>query len=305
MQEIYEIYHNGQHFVAEEVMRHETGSNVVMNCAVRSTGEHSYLVAGQESHCQLYHVNMKIENNEKSENGRIETLKPLLGRKGSKTLDEKHLRNRKGSRDASNNRKFSTSKSTSSDQNRNEDSFLNFEIQAGDLTQTDFSSDGPLQRVVRISLNCKYMATGGTDAHIRIWKFPSMIKLFDIEAHLKEVDDLDFSPDSKKLVSIAKDGRGFVWNVETGKECAKLNWTTPNNAKYLFKRCRFGVYEGKKNQYRLFTIANPLGKVGKQVNSQHISMIHSASFISSHFFGCRPGFCKIGIQRMVLSTIQS
>lgn len=247
-------------------MRHETGSNVVMNCAVRNTGEHSYLVAGQESHCQLYHVDVKIDNKETaSENGRIETLNSLLSRKGSATLDEKNLRKRRASRDASNNRKFSTSKNGGTDPNRNEERFLNFEIKAGDLIQTDFSSDDPLQRVVRISSNCKYMATGGTDAHVRIWKFPNMIQLFDIQQHTKEVDDLDFSRDNKKLVSIAKDGLAFVWNVETGKECAKLNWTAPNNTKYLFKRCRFGVYEGKKNENRLFTIANPLGKVGKQV----------------------------------------
>lgn len=265
-QEIYEIYHNGQHFVAEEVMRHETGSNVVMNCAVRSTGDHSYLVAGQESHSQLYHVNVKIDSSETaSENGRIETLKPVLGRKGSITADEQNVRNRKASRDATNNRKFSTSKNGGSDQNRNEERSLSFEIKAGDLTQTDFSTDGPLQRVIRISADCKYMATGGTDTHVRIWKFPNMVQKFDIEAHSKEVDDLDFSPDSKRLVSIAKDGLAFVWNVETGKQCAKLNWTTPNNTKYLFKRCRFGLYEGKRNQHRLFTITNPLGKVGKQV----------------------------------------
>lgn len=250
-------------------MRHETGSNVVMNCAVRSMAGHSYLAAGQESHCQLYNVNVLIEGNEiASENGRIETLKPLLGRKSSFTSDEQNVRNRRASRDSSVNRRFSTSKGgagASANANKNEARCLRFEIKASDLTQTDFSRDGPLQRVVRISLDCKYMATGGTDAHIRIWKFPNMVQLFDIKAHSKEIDDLDFSPDSKQLISIAKDGLAIVWNVDTGKECAKLNWTSPNNVKYLFKRCRFGIYEGKRSQYRLFTIANPLGKVGKQV----------------------------------------
>lgn len=248
-------------------MRHETGANVVMNCAVRNTGDHSYLVAGQESHCQLYHVNVKIDTNETaSENGRIETLKSLLNRKGSVTLNEKTVRHRKVS-NPTNNRKSSISKNGGAiDPNQNDDErTIGFVIKAGDLIQTDFSSDSPLQRVVRISSNCKYMATGGTDAHIRIWKFPNMIQLFDIEMHTKEVDDLDFSPDSKKLISIAKDGRAIIWNVETGKEYAKLNWTPPNQIKYLFKRCRFGIYEGREKQHRLFTIANPLGKVGKQV----------------------------------------
>lgn len=236
-----------------------------MNCAVRSTENQSYLVAGQESHCQLYNVNVKFDSNENStENGRIETLKPMLGRKGSVSFDEQSIRRRKASQDVTANRKLSTSKNENNHDDQNE-TRLRFEIKAGDLTQTDFSKNGPLQRVVRISLNCKYMATGGTDAHVRIWKFPNMLQMFDIDAHSNEIDDLDFSPDSKQLVSIAKDGLGLIWNVQTGKEYAKLNWNPPNNTKYLFKRCRFGVYEGKPGQHRLFTIANPLGKVGKQV----------------------------------------
>lgn len=239
-----------------------------MNCAVRSHEHQSYLVAGQESHCQLYHVDVKIERNgTASENGHIETLKPLIGQNKK---NEKTLRKRKASNDAGTNRRNSAPKKDNADSNQSDERRLCFEIKANDLIQTDFSKDGPFQRVVRISSNCKYMATGGTDSHVRIWSFPKMVKIFDIDAHKKEIDDLDFSPDSKKLVSIAKDGLGIVWNVDTGKECARLNWTPPNNAKYLFKRCRFGVYEGKPDQNRLFTIANPLGKVGKQV----IAFVH-------------------------------
>lgn len=52
--------------------------------------------------------------------------------------------------------------------------------------------------------------------------------------------------------------------MENGKEILRLNWTQPDNVKYLFKRCRFGRFEGKLGQHRLFTIANPLGKVGQQ-----------------------------------------
>lgn len=264
-QEIYEIYHNGSRFIAEEVIRHETGANVVMNCAVRSNGHHSYLVAGQESHCQLYHVNMKVVQDDSGDG--VETLKHTqqTSRKNSSAMDDS-IRNRKHS-DA---KRLSTSGAANAkhtlpngDANQNE-SRLKFEIKAGDLTQTDFTPQCPLQRVVRISRNCKLMATGGTDAHIRIWSFPKMIKIFDIETHTKEVDDLDFSPDNKQLISIAKDGLAIIWNTENGKEVLRLKWTQPDNTKYLFKRCRFGIFEGKRGQHRLFTIANPLGKVGQQ-----------------------------------------
>lgn len=42
------------------MMRHETGPSVVMNCACVSTPKRTYLVAGQESHCQLYTVSTEI-----------------------------------------------------------------------------------------------------------------------------------------------------------------------------------------------------------------------------------------------------
>lgn len=235
-----------------------------MNCAVQSNEHQSFLVAGQESHCQLYNVNVKIEGDENAfENGHVETLSPLIGQRRN---SEKNVRKRKPSADSGANRRNSSSKKDDSNSNQNDERCLSFEIQANDSIQTDFSQDSPFQRVVRISSNCKLMATGGTDSHVRIWSFPNMVKTFDIDAHTKEIDDLDFSPDSKQLVSIAKDGLALVWNVTTGKQLAKLNWTPANGVKYLFKRCRFGVYEGKTGQHRLFTIANPLGKVGKQVN---------------------------------------
>lgn len=66
-QEIFELSHNGAHFVAEEVIRHETGPSVVMNCASHNNGKKTWVVAGQESHCQLYNVNPKLVTSENGE----------------------------------------------------------------------------------------------------------------------------------------------------------------------------------------------------------------------------------------------
>lgn len=86
-----------------------------------------------------------------------------------------------------------------------------------------------------------------------------------------EIDDIDISPDSKHIVSIAKDGLAVIWELASGKKLCELEWPTPTPtattkgaAKYLFKRCRYGTIEGQKDQHRLFSISNPLGKVGKQ-----------------------------------------
>lgn len=56
-----------------------------------------------------------------------------------------------------------------------------------------YSKNEPLQKVVRISSKGQYMATGGTDGHIRLWKFPQLKKVFCISGHSNEVDDLDFN----------------------------------------------------------------------------------------------------------------
>lgn len=87
---------------------------------------------------------------------------------------------------------------------------------------------------------------------------------FFCSAHTKEIDDIDISPDSKHIVTISKDGKGFVWDIATSKKVFDLKWDTPGASKYLFKRCCYGTIEAQRDKYRLFTITNPFGKVGKQ-----------------------------------------
>jgi WD40 repeat protein len=53
--------------------------------------------------------------------------------------------------------------------------------------------------VVRISSSGKLLATGGDDGYLRLWQFPTLKPLRDLKAHEKEVDDVDFSPDSQKV----------------------------------------------------------------------------------------------------------
>ncbi|XP_060665242.1 prolactin regulatory element-binding protein [Drosophila nasuta] len=257
--EIYELYHNGSHFCAEEVLRHETGANVVMNFAVRNSGRRAYLCAGQEAHCQMYFVQPQLDitsdasmdkkltqSDHPHENGvRHRGVQP---HSGVETLSN------------GNNCHPPTAADVLKQFQR-----LQFDIQAADVIQTDFLSNGePLQRVVRISSNGRLMATGGTDGQLRVWTFPQMQLSTSWPAHNKEIDDLDFSPDCKYIVSISKDAQGIVWDLSTGKQQHKLKWQTQEGNKYLFKRCRYGTVEGHKDNYRLFTVTNPLGKVGKQ-----------------------------------------
>ncbi|KAH8404346.1 hypothetical protein KR222_002877 [Zaprionus bogoriensis] len=264
--EIYELYHNGSHFCAEEVLRHETGANVVMNFAVRNGGRRAYLCAGQEAHCQMYYVQPRIECDQEPEKKPAPVERPhengvrqrgaaaAAAHSGVEAIPNGH------SRHNNNDSKAATAEDILKQFQR-----LRFDIQAADVVQTDFlSSAEPLQRVVRIAGNGRLMATGGTDGQLRIWTFPQMQLATQLAAHSKEIDDLDFSPDCKYIASISKDAQGLVWDLAASKLHHNLQWQTPEGAKYLFKRCRYGTVEAHKDNYRLFTIANPLGKVGKQ-----------------------------------------
>ncbi|CAB3248135.1 unnamed protein product [Arctia plantaginis] len=243
--EIFELSHNGTRFVAEEVMRHETGPNVVMNCSVRSSQNKTYLTAGQESHCQLYKVNIRMVDAAEMRRGSFKAENGLIRRKRRTVSENDNI-----------SKKDSNSNTT--------EKRISFEIRPSDSVQTDFSND-PLQRVVRISHNGKLMATGGIDGKVRVWSFPKMQMLFELDGHTKEIDDLDFSPCDTSLVSIAKDSQALVWSTAS-KRAPLLTITCqpPNGNKYLFRRCRFGVIEDKPGEYRMFTIANPLSRSGRQ-----------------------------------------
>lgn len=126
--------HDGERFIAEEVVRHETGLNAVMVSAAYSDSKHSYLVAGQESYCQLYKVGSVIVH----EDEEIETV-------GS---NDNNVRQRKNKNEFKNNNNSKMKKK------------LKFVIKADDSVKTDFSGDEPLLRVIRISRKGNLMATG-------------------------------------------------------------------------------------------------------------------------------------------------
>lgn len=266
-QEIFEIHHNGQRFVAEQIVRHETGENAIMNCAVTGTadGHSAYLATGQENQCQLYNLTptvVGVEANTK------------LQSEHSASASSPNVRHRKGSTTP---RPSAAAAASDADANNAEPAkTFTFTVKCGDSVQTDFTADDPLQRVVRIAPNGKLMATGGTDGHIRVWSFPRLQLLHDVAAHTREADDIDFSADSRRIVSIAKDGQAIVTNAETGTAVTKLQWPQPDGVKYMFKRCRFSYASEEKTALatpagaeagvrpRLFTISNPIGRKDKQ-----------------------------------------
>ncbi|XP_063229443.1 prolactin regulatory element-binding protein isoform X2 [Bacillus rossius redtenbacheri] len=222
-----------------------------MNCATRHSGRKCFLVAGQESHCQFYHVNISVVD--VRENG------SSAGKKEDHS-NKPRRRRKSGSEEKSPDPDVKTE---NVDSNGNSYRKLQFVIKPNDSVQTDFSEKEPVQRVVRIGRSGKLMATAGTDGYVRLWSFPAMEKKLDIQAHSKEVDDVDFSPDEKWVASISKDSTCVLWDTESGKKVGELKWPAAGEAKYLFKRCRFSTVEENPGASRLFSIANPVGRPGR------------------------------------------
>jgi prolactin regulatory element-binding protein len=52
------------------------------------------------------------------------------------------------------------------------------------------------------------------------------------------------------------------WNTHSVKQPKQLVWSDPG-VRYQFKRGRFGLVEGQKDKFRLYTIVNPFSKTGK------------------------------------------
>ncbi|KAM0733753.1 Guanine nucleotide-exchange factor SEC12 [Formica fusca] len=244
--EIFELSHNGTHCIAEEVTRHETGPSVVMNCASHMSDNKTWIVAGQESHCQLYNVKSKLITLENGELIKAPTVHKddLRHRRNSEKVEESQSQREKIEEIKDNNSNVESKKSQ-------------LILEPAGSIQTTFGDGEPLQRVVRVSIQGKCMATGGTDGTVRLWKFPQLDKLYDLGTHGKEIDDIDFSPNGNLLVSIAKDGKAFVWNIES-RESRELNWKPPDGVKYMYKRCRFRklIKDEDEEKNDLFMLTN-------------------------------------------------
>lgn len=62
-QSTFQLGFNGEHCVATEVGRHDTGTRSVMNCATyqNAKAKKMYFVAGMDGHSQLYFISQKFE----------------------------------------------------------------------------------------------------------------------------------------------------------------------------------------------------------------------------------------------------
>ncbi|KAJ6807876.1 SEC12-like protein 2 [Iris pallida] len=79
------------------------------------------------------------------------------------------------------------------------------------------------------------LAVGGEDGHLRVFKWPSMEIIIDENDAHTSVKDLDFSSDSKYLVSLWSSGPCRVWDLTSSTVAASLS--REDGEKFGF--CRF------------------------------------------------------------------
>jgi len=237
--EIFEISTDGEKCSGDSVTRYYTGEFSVMSMSARSISNNNlplkvYVAAGHNEFCQIYSITLGRERHISESSG--------LRHRGSGMAN--------GSPPSNN----STNITSDSVERK-----IVFHVEPLKKVQIDYSPKEPYGKVVRISYNCKLLASGGDDGNVRVWSFPELSKVHEFPTHDKEIDDIDFSPDNMKLASISKDRRGIIWDVKKGKKHAELGWEPNNNLKYMYKRIKFGCVEGDVKKYKVYTISNPIG----------------------------------------------
>ncbi|KAL7635742.1 UNVERIFIED_CONTAM: hypothetical protein RMT77_013559 [Armadillidium vulgare] len=290
--DVYELYHNGKQTKAERVVSHDVGPACISNLATwcelekstspvnhSSTSPFIYLALGQEEKCVVLKLSPKYDSalpvddivledtviEEPIANGNHGDVRQRVqntSRDEGVRLREMIAKKRKQERI----RRESINSTLRGEQ------YFTFDVKEIGNVETVFcrkkdAIDDIYQKVVRVSWDDSLLATGGTDGFYRVWELPSMKKVREVRAHEKEVDDLDFKPDGKQLVSICKPTRECcVWDLKEGRKFIQLTLQT-NGVKYKFYRARYAMVEKNPTDVRLFTISNAV------VGSKHPGII--------------------------------
>ncbi|RUS87815.1 hypothetical protein EGW08_004414 [Elysia chlorotica] len=225
---------NGGDVSAVSICRHDTGIRAVMNCHSYYDGRHHHLATGEDELCQTYSVKYKVISQNDGAKGQSENVRQ---------------RKPESSDSAGSEQKSSIEQSKKQ---------LTFQIEELKSVVTDFSSDGGFQKCVKFAPKYSSLATGGADGFLRLWNYPELTKLWEVQAHKNEIDDIDFSPDGTKIVTISRDKNGSVWSVKDGKKVIDLVWNQSNASSYRFRCCRYGLIEGKKDKFNLYSVNIPV-----------------------------------------------
>lgn len=229
--EIFELKNEHEQMVANSVAKYDKENRAIMNCAVINNEKFFTVAAGMMEDCQMYRLKHKV-------------VVKKTGPAGEQEGDE-GIRKRK-------------SKLTQAEPQKTSDRIVSFDVEPLDCVQTDFHPDGGFQKTVQFSMDNTLMATGGADGFLRIWKYPELKKLHEVEAHKDEIIDLDISPSGSRVITISDDKHCFGWDTKDGTKQCELKWSKQTEVAYKFRNCRYGLIEGKKDRFNLYTTHIPV-----------------------------------------------
>ena len=176
--EIFEVTTDGETVTGESVSRHFTGEFSIYSLAVKANINNNnalphsvILAAGHNQFCQLYRLSLHTEKQGDSQEGSLTNRRSNGVPAGSGVQEH-----------------FSSPPV--------------YRTEPLKKVQIDYNKTEPYGKVVRVSLNGKFLAAGGDDGHLRVFSFPDLDNVHDFATHDKEIDDIDFSPDSSKICSI-------------------------------------------------------------------------------------------------------
>jgi WD40 repeat protein len=90
------------------------------------------------------------------------------------------------------------------------------DLETGAIAPIEQSKDEML--AVAFSPDGKSLATGGTDAAVRVWNLETKSAPLELKGHTDWISGLAFSPDGKLLASSSADKTARIWRTETWKE---------------------------------------------------------------------------------------
>jgi len=89
-------------------------------------------------------------------------------------------------------------------------------LATGAVTPVEQAKDEIL--AVAVSADGKWLATGGTDATVRVWDLDTKAPARELKGHGDWISGLAFAPDGRLLASSSADKTARIWKTDTWKE---------------------------------------------------------------------------------------